>query len=144
MRAFWQSIALLLLVAFAPATAHCLAGHPELDAHEMTAIGGDCCDHTEQHSHSDSAPDHPSHSDHDCPTETLTKSNLPTPLLVPALPCQALDHALVALRHIASQMTAMEASSMEAHSTSSPQEWITTWAFTSRAALPPRSPSDLA
>lgn len=143
MRTFWQSIALLLLVAFAPATVHCLAGGTNVHAQKVTVLDA-CCHHGEQHPDSNTGNEPPSHSEHECPTETLAKTNLPAPLLVPALPCQILDEALVALRHLASQMMMTEASDTEALASTTPREWITTWVFASRAALPPRSPSDLA
>jgi hypothetical protein len=138
MRAFWQSIALLLLVAFAPASVHCLAA----EAASCAPVVAASCEEACHHEGDPSPSEHSEHDDHDCPTETLAKSQLPGVVIVPNLPCHSLDHLLATLSRAAAAAR-QYSSAEEAWLYGKPKVWIATWVFASRSALPPRSPSDL-
>ena len=141
MRPFWQSIALLLLVLFAPASMHCLVGAAMVEgpAADVSCASGQSCGDT----HHTPLPESPEHEEHQCPTETLAKIGLPAALIVPSVPCTVLEDALAALRRISGELLSNGVASTASPSVA-PKELQTTWAFTSRAALPARWPSDLA
>lgn len=146
MRTFWQTIALLLLVLFAPASMHCLMGGPADLSHPVATVAAqdECDPHSTLPCHQEQdGPTTPEHQEHDCPTDTLAKSSLPVAVSVPAVPCTVLEDALAALRRMADELTSSGEALMAAPSVA-PKELQPTWAFTSRAALPARWPSDLA
>jgi hypothetical protein len=141
MRSFWHFVALLLLLAFLPATTHCMGASRLVHMEDAAACASEC--HHEGEG-KEQTPGAPTRSDHDCPTETLAKTNVPAPLMVPALPCQELDATLAAMLRLVAEEN-LDAPSMELRlERNTPKEWIHTWVFVSRAALSPRSPSALA
>jgi hypothetical protein len=132
MRRFWQSIALLLLVLLAPASVHCLLNE---DTHDCCATAGMPCDDAGQTPDSDN-------DGHECPAESLAKTNLPASVAVPAMPVTALAHEQELLLHIAAR-TLASFDVITVPPTFVPAELRTCWAFITRAALPVRCPSDL-
>ena len=144
MRTFWQSIALLLLVLFAPASMHCLMGsHAEPSqaashGQDKGSLHSTVPDHDEH-----DCPATPEPQEHDCPTNTLAKSSLPVGVNVPAVPCTVLMDALMELRRMSDELISSGDAQVAAPSVA-PNELQPSWAFTSRAALPARWPSDLA
>lgn len=141
MRPFWQSTALLLLVLFAPASMHCLVNAAMADgpAADVSCASGESCGDTDHAP----LPQSPEQQEHQCPADTLAKTNLPAGVMVPAMPFMVLEDALAALRRIAGELLSNGDALMAAPSVA-PKELQTSWAFTSRAALPARWPSDLA
>jgi len=142
MRRFWQSIAFTMLVLIAPASAHCLGvnsmtNHASAETAETTSIA--TCAHTDElpKSSEDGGKAH------DCPTDSLTKSNVPAGTIVPAVICSQADDILKLLRQMADAVLASAkcAAVLPTIDSEDPQN---TWVFSSRAALPARSPSDLA
>ena len=141
MRPFWQSIALLLLVLFAPASMHCLVNAAMVDdsAAGVSCASEEACGDTEHAP----LPQSPEHEEHQCPTDTLAKSSLPVGVTVPAMPCMVLENALAELRRIAGELLS-NGDALTVAPSEAPKELQTSWAFTSRAALPARWPSVLA
>lgn len=140
MRPFWQSIALLMLVLFAPASMHCLMNAAMADgpASDVSCASSQSCGDTD-HAPLPQSPEQ----EHQCPTDTLAKTNLPAGVMVPAIPSMVLEDALAALRRVATDLLSNGDASTAAPP-AAPKELQPTWAFTSRAALPARWPSDLA
>lgn len=82
------------------------------------------------------------HGQHDCPATTLAKAGLAAPLSIPALPCEDADNLLVLLQRINDALLQAE-QEKAANPPTEPDELLSSWVFTSRAALPARSPSEL-
>ena len=136
MRVFQQSIALLMLVLFAPASMHCLIAAPTTG--DCAAVAGQAC------AAPDSGSEHscPEETSHGCPASTLAKTSVPTGISVPAMPTAALEDMLVALQRMVEQVL-LNSVALGAAPEVAPKELQTTWAFKARAALPARWPSEL-
>ncbi|MCB1210603.1 MAG: hypothetical protein KDK97_14830 [Verrucomicrobiales bacterium] len=128
MKRFWQILALLMLALMVPASACCYG--PDICANQVSCS---CADH-EQHD----GDEH--HVPADCPSDTISHSQVPAPVMLPAMQMVELVELLQAMIRLQDELaTALESSGLPM--TTAPPEMRTTWHFTRRAALLARAPS---
>jgi len=129
MKVLWHSITILMLALMLPASVCCF------DVINNVVPGAaTCCDETPH------GEDEPAYPESECPSETLSHSQLPKI-------AQALDHIvsglfepfLISPYGCADRETTWTGSSLE--QTAAPPDIGKRWAFVSRAALPVRAPS---
>ncbi|GEP44465.1 hypothetical protein [Brevifollis gellanilyticus] len=129
MKRLWQILAIVLLALMVPASACCLV--PQ-EAEKKACCG--CSTHGEEQE----TPASPEA----CPSTTLAHSQVPAPVLLPAMQMielVSIIHEIMRLH----ELVAVKESPVPLMTTAPPQ-LRTTWVFVSRAALPARAPAELA
>lgn len=129
MKRLWQILAFLLLALMVPASACCLgpqqAANPECG----------CCSNPAKEHDTPAQPEA-------CPSDTIARSQLPAPVVMPEMPMVELVGIIHELMRL-NELAATNAAPVPLMTTA-PPELRTTWNFVSRAALPARAPSELA
>lgn len=128
MKHFWQILAIILLALTVPASMCC-------------QVAGGCtsevCASCPNHDHHE-GDEH--HAPTDCPSDTISHSQVPAPVMVPLMPMVELADLIRAMIRLQDEL-ATSSESFELPMTTAPPELRTTWHFASRAALPARAPS---
>jgi hypothetical protein len=128
MKRFWQFLALLLLALMVPESMCCWVPESSCES---------CACHDEPAHH-----ENDSKSQNDCPSDTIAHSQMPAAIMMPEMQMVELLDLLAAMVHRKESSAALSGSVSEM--TAAPLELRSTWVFVSRAALPARSPSELA
>jgi hypothetical protein len=127
MKRFWQILALVLLALMVPASVCC--------------YGADGCANVEaahDHDHEDGH-----HTPTSCPSETLSRSQLPTLVTMPELQMVELSDLIWAMTHLQDGLAIAVVSSV-LPMTTAPPEMRARWHFTVRAASLARAPTIVA
>ena len=128
MKRFWQILALLLLALMVPASMCCYGA----DGCAVEACCSECDD--EQHD----GDEH--HAPVSCPSDTISHSQVPAPVILPAMQMVELAELIQAMIRLLDELaTATESFGLPM--TTAPPELRATWHFTQRSALPVRAPS---
>ena len=134
MKRFYQILTLLLLALMVPASTCCYG----VDGC-VTIVDGGSRSHDE-HEHHDGGEHHAPSS---CPGETLSHSQVPMLVILPAMQMVELTELILVIARLQDDLaTATEFSGLPM--TTAPPELRATWPFTQRTALPVRAPSILA
>jgi hypothetical protein len=129
MKRLWQFLALVLLALMVPASVCCMG------AQQVSTDDCGCCSSSEKDEQAPAQPEV-------CPSDTISRSQLPTQIVTPEMEMVAgsdLCHAMMRLHELVAAAPAPVPLM-----TTAPPELRTTWVFASRAALPARAPSELA
>lgn len=129
MNHFWRILAVILLALMGPASMCCLVPQQVESQH---CCG--CATHGEQHD----APASPDA----CPSATLAHSQVPAPVVLPAMQMIELASIIHEMMRL-NELVPVKESPVPLMTTAPPQ-LRTTWVFVSRAALPARAPAELA
>jgi hypothetical protein len=129
MKSVWQIFAVILLTLIGPASMCCLV--PQ-QAENQRCCG--CATHEEDHD----APVSPDA----CPSATLAHSQVPAPVMLPAMEMIELASIIHEMMRLNELLVVKE--SPAPLMTTAPPQLRTTWVFVSRAALPARAPAELA
>ncbi len=79
-----------------------------------------------------------------CPSDTISHSQVPAPVILPAMQMVELADLIQAMIRLEDELATATESTGLPLMTTAPPELRTTWVFVSRAALPARAPSELA
>lgn len=129
MKRTWQFLSLILLALMVPASVCCL-GSQQVANEECG-----CCSNRDKERDAPAQPEA-------CPSDTIARSQLPAPVIMPEMPMMELTGIIYELMRL-NELAAMKVAPV-CLMTTAPPELRPTWVFVSRAALPARAPSDLA
>ncbi|MBE2286257.1 MAG: hypothetical protein IAE77_22570 [Prosthecobacter sp.] len=129
MKRLWQILALLMLALMVPASMCCYGE----DGCEVEACCSECHDDHGEHD----GDEH--HAPVSCPSDTISHSQVPAPVMLPELQMVELADIIHAMMRL-NELAATTASPVPLMSTA-PPELRATWHFTQRTALPVRAPS---
>lgn len=128
MKRFWQILALLMLTLMVPASMCCYGA----DGCVVEA----CCSECHDGQHDGDEP----HAPVSCPSDTISHSQVPAPVMLPAMQMVELAELIQAMIRLQDEL-AMATESSGLPMTIAPPEMRGTWHFTHRTALPVRAPS---
>ncbi|WP_395730735.1 hypothetical protein [Prosthecobacter sp.] len=132
MERFRQILSLILLALMVPASMCCFG--PDACA---ALVCGSC----ENHEHEDGkGHDHDHHAPVGCPSETISHSQVPLPIMLPSFAMAELEDVVREMLRRQGEL-AGELPQAEFVMTTAPPELRATWQFTQRTALPVRAPS---
>lgn len=130
MKHFWQILALIMLALMVPASMCCYGP----DGCVVESCCSDCHDDHGEHD----GDEH--HAPAACPSDTISHSQIPAPVLLPAMQMVELAELIQAMTLLQNELaTVTESSGLPM--TTAPPELRATWHFTQRSALPVRAPS---
>jgi len=130
MKRFWQILALLMLALMVPASMCCYGA----DGCTVEA----CCSACEDEHQDHEGGEH--HGPSACPSDTISHSQVPAPVILPAMQMVELAELIQAMSRLQDELiTILE--SQRLPMTTAPPELRATWQFTHRTALPVRAPS---
>ena len=128
MKRVWQILALLMLTLMVPASMCCYGA----DGCVVEA----CCSECHDGQHDGDEP----HAPVSCPSDTISHSQVPAPVMLPAMQMVELAELIQVMIRLQDEFATATVSS-GLPMTTAPPEFRAMWHFTQRTALPVRAPS---